>query len=304
MAQETWGLKLDLDLKEKVQEIVKNDFDSSKEFLEQLVNMYELHQLKQGENVLTSEIEELESLTRRINNVFINANAKINTMLADKDDNAARQVELKGKLIERLQGDIATLEEEREQISSINDSLTLANTDYINQVNQLTKSTQTLEDLVTEYKEKNDTLTGLLAEYKADREQNKSLQEENRELQKKLQELNAVATEQAKQILESGERLREQSTKHENSLQELLTKQADELDTTRRKAEIDANLSVLALQQEHQAKVQALQDKHNADIEQYQSKYRELLEQLEQQKKTTAKPKNTKTKKENTTQAE
>lgn len=297
MAQETWGLKLDLDLKEKVQEIIKTDFESSKEFLEQLVNMYELNQLKQGDNVLTSEIEELESLTRRINNVFINANAKINTMLQDKDATAARQVELKSSLIERLQGTIAKLEEEKEQISTINDSLVNSNTEYSQSVNQLTKSNQTLDDLVGEYKEKNDTLTGLLAEYKADREQNKALQEENRELQNKLQELNAVATEQAKQVIGLGDKLQEQATKHENDLQGLLDRQADELDTTKRKAEIDANMTILALQQEHQAKIQALQDKHNTDIEQYQSKYRELLEQLEQQKKTT-KPKTTKAKKE------
>ena len=80
MGQETWALKLDAELKEKVQEIIKADFDSSKEFLEQVVNMYELDQLKQGENVLVAEVEELESLTRRINGIFINANAKINSM--------------------------------------------------------------------------------------------------------------------------------------------------------------------------------------------------------------------------------
>ena len=95
-------------------------------------------------------------------------------------------------------------------------------------------------------------------------------------------------------LIESDNKLQEQSTKHQNDLQELLDRQADQLDTTKRKAEIDANMTVLALQQEHQAKIQTLQDKHNAEVEQYQAKYRELLEQMEQKKTTKPKTKTTK----------
>lgn len=284
MGQETWGLKLDAELKEKLQGIIKEDFESSKDFMEQVVSLYELNKLKQGENVLTAEVEELESLTRRINGIFINANAKINTMLQDKDSRAEQQQELKQKLIERLQNDIAKLEQEKESISTINDSLTAMNEDYKQQVNQLTKSKETLEDLVSEYKEKNDLLTGTLTEYKAEHENNKLLQEQNRELKDKLHELNVASTEQAKQIIESDRKLQEQEQKYENELQELKAKHGEELDTLKARAEIEANMKLLELQVEHQAKMQALQEKHNVEIEQYQAKYRQLLEQMEQKK--------------------
>lgn len=294
MAQETWALKLDAELKEKVQGIIKDDFESSKDFLEQLVSAYQLNKLKQGENVLSAEIEELESLTRRINGIFINANAKINTMLQDKDSKADQQVAYKDKMIERLQGDIAKLEEEKKNISSINDSLVNSKNEYLQEVNQLTKSTNTLEELVAEYKEKNDMLTGLLAEYKQDREQNKSLQDQVKALENKLNELNSVSTEQARQIIEKDRKLQEQADKHKNELQEVLHRHSEELDTTKRKAEIDTNMTILTLQQEYQAKIQTLQEKHNAEIEQYQAKYKDLLEQLEQKK--SAKTKQTKAK--------
>lgn len=286
MGQETWGLKLDAELKEKLQGIIKEDFESSKDFMEQVVSLYELNKLKQGENVLTVEVEELESLTRRINSIFINANAKINTMLQDKDIRAEQQQELKQKLIERLQNDIAKLEHEKEQVSNINDSLTVMNEDYKQQINQLTKSKETLEELVTEYKEKNDLLTGTLTEYKAEHENNKLLQEQNRDLKEKLHELNVASTEQAKQIIESNKQFQEQIQKHENELQELKVKHSEELGTTKARAEIEANMKLLELQVEHQAKMQALQEKYNAEIEQYQAKYRELLEQMEQKKST------------------
>lgn len=290
MAQETWGLKLDADLKEKVQEIIKKDFDSSKEFMEQLVSMYELHELKQSENVLTSEVEELESLTRRINGIFINANAKINTMLHDKDIKSEQQVELKQKLIERLQGDIVRVE-----ISSINDSLVNSNTEYAETVNQLTKSNQTLEDLVTEYKMKNDTLTGLLAEYKEDREKNKSLQDQLQALERELQQSRIEAQQDKQALAQITAKVQEQAEKHHKEILELNDKHIDELSTVKARVEIDANMRLLEVQQEFQGKVQALQDKHNTEIEQYQTKYKELLEKLEKKKTSTKQPKEPKT---------
>lgn len=296
MGQETWGLKLDAELKEKLQGIIKEDFESSKDFMEQVVSLYELDKLKQGENVLIAEIEELETLTRRINGVFINANAKINTMLQDKDIKAEQQQQVKQKLIERLQNDIAKIEQDKEQVSSINDSLTVMNEEYKHQVNQLTRSTETLEELVKEYKEKNDLLTGTLTEYKAEHENNKLLREENRKLKDKLHQLNVVSTEQAKQIIESDKKLQEQAKKHENELQEVVVKHNDELDTVKSKVELEANMKLLEVQTEYQNKIQALQEKHNAEIEQYQKKYRELLEKMEQGKSNTRSSKNKNTK--------
>lgn len=290
MAQETWALKLDAELKEKLQSIIKEDFESSKEFMEQLVSLYEIDKLKQGGSVINSEIATLESLTKRINDVFIGVNAKINTMLEVKEADAISQMASKQNLIERLQSDLAKLEEEKEQISSINDSLVNSNNEYKQEVNQLTKSNQTLEELVAEYREKNDMLTGTLTEYKADREQNKALVAQVNELQAKLNELNSAATEQAKQILESDVKLQEQAEKHIMAIGELKAKHITELETVKAKAEIDANMKTLELQKEFQKKLQEIQEKHNNEIMQYQAKYKELLDKLEQKGTVKAKP--------------
>lgn len=296
MAQETWGLKLDAELKEKVQEIVKSDFESSKEFMEQLVNMYELHQLKQGENVLTVEIEELESLTRRINGIFINANAKINTMLQDKDIKATEQTELKQQLIERLQGNLFKIEQEKEDVSNINDTLVNLNNNYLEEVNQLNQSNHILNDLVSEYKEKNDTLTGLLAEYKADREQNKKLEKDNKALSNEIYKLNEKINRQEKEIAIVNEKEEEQRQKYKNDIEEILKKKDNEIETIKKMSEIDGHMRILELQQDRQRKLQEIQDKHNEEIEQYQSKYKELLDQLEQKKVSSKSEPKTRTK--------
>lgn len=280
MAQETWALKLDPDLKEKVQEIIKNDFESSKEFMEQLVNMYELHQLKQGENVLTQEVEELEALTRRINGIFINANAKINTMLLDKDAKLGQQTELKQRLIEKLQGDLIKLEEEKESISAINDALVNSNNEYIEEFNQLTKSTSTLEALITEYREKNDTLTGLLKEYKEDREQMKLLQKENQELTLEIERNNTERAMQAQKISDLTTKIETLQETHENAFSAYKEHSDREVDLFNKKTEININLKVLGIREKHQEEIELLQYNHNQEIR----KYKNLLNELEQKK--------------------
>lgn len=278
MAQETWGLKLDQDLKEKLQSIIKEEFESSKDFMEQLISLYELNKLKQGENVLADEIDQLESLTRRINDIFINANAKIGNMLQDRDIKSEQQVTLKNKLIERLQADIEKLEQEKNYISGINDDLTNSNNEYLQEIATLTKSNTMMEDLLAEYKEKNNTLTSLLAVYKTDREQNKELKDQLQLITQELTETKTKLDLSNKEVINIKALLQTQSNNHQNELQELLTKHDDELVTLKKKTEIEANMKLLEVQQELQTKTQELQDKHNTEIQYYQSKYKDLLE--------------------------
>ena len=297
VAQETWGLKLDSELKEKLQSIIKEDFENSKDFMESLIGLYELNKIKKGENILIAEVEELEQLTNRINMIFINANARLNTMLRDKDIKADEQQQYKDRMIERLQGDITRLEEEKVKISNINDELVNVNQEHLNQINQLTKANQTLEELVAEYKEKNDTLTGTLTEYKIEHENNKMLQDKVRNLEVRVNELNIVSEKQAQTIIEYDEIKKEQELKLNQTIDDLKVKHADEIETLKARADIELNKKILDIQQQDQIKIQALQEKHNQDIEQYQNKYKELLEKIETKKRVTNnKPKETKEK--------
>ena len=175
-----------------------------------------------------------------------------------------------------------------EKISNINDELVNINNEYLQQVNQLTKSNQTLEELVTEYKNKNDTLAGTLTEYKAEHENNKILQDKIRELERKLNDLNIVAENQAKTIIESDVIKQEQALKHSRDIDDLHAKYENEIETLKARADIEMSKKILELQQQYQTKIQALQEKHNQDIEQYQVKYKELLERMETKKKPTS----------------
>lgn len=159
------------------------------EFMDRMADAYQLSRLKYGESLLGSEVEELESLTSRINRLMVNANEKINSALADKEHAYAEKQATNEELISRLKQDIATLEEKNQEI---NEQLVEANNSNLAMVDKLVKLEEQEElskALVTEYKIKNDTLAGTLTEYKQDREDNKTLQKANAELIEKVNEL-------------------------------------------------------------------------------------------------------------------
>ena len=289
MAQETWGLKLDSELKEKVQNIIKNDFESSKDFLEQLVNLYNLNKLKQEGGVLSSEIDELESITKRINNIFINANEKVQSLLTDKDIKANEQVSLKQDIIERLQNTIKELEEDKERISGINDILVESNTDYQNKTEQLIKANTTLEELVTEYKDKNNTLTGTLDEYKLEHNKNKELQEQVLELRRTISDLTSTNKTQLDEINILNRRLEEDTQKYQNELQSITNVYESRIKSEIEQAEIKHNRELVEQQRIHQSEIKDIQGRFASEIERYQTKYRELLEEIESIKRDVVK---------------
>lgn len=289
MAQDTWGLKLDSELKEKVQSIIKNDFESSKDFLEQLVNLYNLNKLKQEGGVLSSEIDELESITKRINNIFINANEKVQSLLTDKDIKANEQVSLKQNIIERLQNTIKELEEDKERISGINDTLVESNTDYQNKTEQLIKTNITLEELVAEYKDKNSTLTGTLDEYKLEHNKNKELQEQVLELRKTISDLTSTNKTQLGEINILNRRLEEDTQKYQNELQSITNVYESRIKSEIEQAEIKHNRELVEQQRIHQSEIKDIQGRFASEIERYQTKYRELLEEIESIKRDVVK---------------
>lgn len=66
MADTTWGVKVPEELKEKVTEAMQNSGLSSKEFVENLLQTYELSHLKETQSVISPDIDELQALTLKI----------------------------------------------------------------------------------------------------------------------------------------------------------------------------------------------------------------------------------------------
>lgn len=265
MANESWGLKLDQELKERIQEIIKNDFDNSKEFMNHIVSLYEVDKLKRSGSILNEEIDEMEILSRRMYNVLVNANEKINTLVTAQRDTFEKTLTQRQNTIDTLQRNIADLKEKMEEVSDANDKLVNLNNEYSQRVNQLTDSTSTSAALINEYKEKNAVLIKQLDNipaYTAKIEELSSviqtLRDENGSLQSKL-----------------------------NALELRCANLSSELENTKATDEITLKTALIELQQQHQKEIEDIQVRYRTEIDQYQERYKRLLNRLEKPNKKT-----------------
>ncbi|HNR66228.1 MAG TPA: hypothetical protein PKJ95_08065, partial [Atribacterota bacterium] len=183
----TWSVKMTDTLKEKISGSLQESGLTGKEFMEVLLNTYE--QVKKDRPEITPDLDELETLTKRICAIYVNVGERITTLLNDKDNSYKALVAEKTDLARTLQKRITELE------NSLKDKITIAKElaaekdkiqeEKINlelrqqkEIQQLAEINQSNKSLIEEYRQKNDTLTGLLAEYETYKNQIQELKKE------------------------------------------------------------------------------------------------------------------------------
>jgi len=166
MADLTWSVKMPEELKEKVAEKLQESGLSGKEFMESLLNSYELQRVKEERPELLQDLQELEILTKRICSVYVNMGERITTVLSDKETIYKMDLHDKCTEIESLKENIKVLSLENEEIN--NKLLQLENSKatlekekaemearVMNEIKQLSEINLTNKDLIDEYKQKN-----------------------------------------------------------------------------------------------------------------------------------------------------
>jgi len=167
------------------------------------------------------------------------------------------------------------------------------NTSLKEQHNQLQESALDKLTIIKEYQGKNDTLAGILEEYKQYKievEQYKKslsdIESKNIELNDSLKDKDFTVNNLIKDIVN----LKEDHEKSINGLtksqEQLKDKHIEDIQQLKDKASITMDKALLKLQKEQQEQLSQNQLRHNEEIQEYQSKYKSLLEELEKKKPT------------------
>lgn len=295
MADNTpFSVRMEQEDKEKLLQMIQESGRSNKDFMSTLLSAYELNRAKIEIPDIAKDIEGLQALTQRINDYYVNIGKRIEDIQKSKDVEFTKEVEVYKSRIE-------TLKAENEKVNNdfigLQQSYNGISTDYEDIKKQLQQLQESLNDkslLVEEYKQKNDTMTGLLNEYK----QYKTEAEEYKKLLADSQGKNVELTNSIKEkdfIIEKlNDEVAAAKQDKETSISELNTKHSEAIGSVKEKVELQKDKTVLELKTQHQHENQELQHKHNEEIQEYQNKYKELLQELEQIKKNAHSNNNTK----------
>lgn len=287
------GIRLDTEERKRFDEFVGEEGKNNKDFLNTLLNLYELNKGKVKNINLVGDIDVLEGYTNKIHQAFINVIDKLESQKGDISENGQKNLQIYKDKVSDLQNEIDSVT----LLNSTNEEkliiLSKDNTSLKEQHNQLQESAQDKLTIIKEYQGKNDTLTGILEEYKQYKveveQYKKSLAEiesKNIELKDSIKDKDFTVNNLSKDIVN----LKEDHEKVINGLtksqEQLKGKHIEDIQQLNDKASITMDKALLKLQKEQQEQLNQNQVNHNTEIQEYQSKYKSLLEELEKKKPT------------------
>jgi len=287
------GIRIDTEERKRFDEFVSEEGKNNKDFLNTLLNLYELNKGKVKNINLVGDIDVLEGYTNKIYQAFINIIDKLESQKGDIAEDVQKNLQIYKDKVNSLENEIESIN----LMNSINNNeLTSVNNDnktLKEQYNQIQESLQDKLTIIKEYQGKNDTLTGILEEYKQYKVEvekyKKSLedtQSKNIELKDSIKDKDFTVSNLGKDI----KKLKEDHEKAINGLiksqEQLKDKHIEDIQQLKDKASITLDKALLKLQKEQQEQLSQNQLKHNAEIQEYQSKYKSLLEELEKKKPT------------------
>jgi len=250
-----------------------SDVENKGEFLRRLLLVYQAGVVKERSSTLRPAIEAVEALTGRLVEILNGTGAIIETEREERRQEAAKERASFDETRAILQQSILLLEQERAEAGERMQAAVSEKAAAEGKIEELQRQIGRLESavsdkaaLVDEYKEKNDTLNGIVAEQKAAAAESralsdtvKNLNQENEGLKRRHEDLKKNLSDAEKNLKQENEELKRRHEYLKNSL--ILEKDA----------------ALLKLKSEFQDKLEEQQIRHTAAISDYENKVRELL---------------------------
>ena len=255
MADKTLGIKVTEEVYDKAKAVIEMSGLTAKDWIEKAVALYEINSLKDGiSGDYSNDLAELEVHTTRIYTLISNMVAR-STYLKD---HAVKEVtdKLEGKesIISELQEQNKSL---KATISTLEEQHKLANENVLSLEEKLTTMQNSLDNnqaLINEYKEKNDTLNGLLAKYS-------DYANENERLKTALATVKAELTARATAAEKANEQLAHQLKEAEQLLTKTNDQHQTELSILSEKKDIERDKALVALERNNQEQLTAANEK-------------------------------------------
>lgn len=262
MSREVFSIKLDEELRNKIKELIDQSGEQGNTFMENLIKLYEINNAKDIMPSAMGDVEELQTLTKRMYDIFTGLIERSSNLIKDRESVLKEEIEKKSRSINVVQEkldarnrELETLKTAQEEFISENEELKKKLQEFdlkVWQVEQSNKEIISSKDaLIEEYKEKNDNLSGILLEYQQYKDKNKELLQVIDVLKAEIDDLKLSLSAQQS----SEEKLKAEiellRSQHKMSLE---------------RADMEKEKAILELRKEYQSKFETLSNEHNLKI--------------------------------------
>ena len=293
MSDKTFGVKVSEELYDRVKNMIEVSGSSSKEWFEKAVALTSVQNLKEGTGDYKQDLAELEVHTTRIYELTANMIQRANYMKAD----AVKELD------EKLASRDVTIADLQKSVQALKEQLTIAEEGFkqnegekaelSGQLEDLKSANSNNQDLIKEYKEKVDTLSSLVNEYKgyaaenlelkqthaAEKDQMKAgFTEKESRLVSSIDELKATARDQEALINVLQSNLEKAIEDHKGELENQKVNFNNQLTQLTDRKELEKERAVLEIERKYQAKLEQAHEQYNEKI----TRLYEKLERVEE----------------------
>ncbi|MPQ31945.1 hypothetical protein E4V42_10940 [Clostridium estertheticum] len=260
------SVRISDEVKQKFNELAQSEGINNKEFMEQVVKYYELNKAREEDSNMSSDINELQTITNRISDIYINIVERNNIKTLEVKNVHKNELVDKEKEVQKLYENIISLKEEKKEE---NKKITLLEKDQsdnkhiVKELQENSKSLKTLNNMQGEKILKLNETNEKYIKYKDEnlvlKTELDKLINENIQLKQDLSNKNEEARRLTKQVDESNKI-------NEKKIDELETKAKQDIEVQKERGIFQMDKELLKLKEQQQLKMQELQESFNDRI--------------------------------------
>ncbi|MGX1402376.1 DNA repair exonuclease SbcCD ATPase subunit [Bradyrhizobium japonicum] len=299
MAEKVWGVKVTEETEKRADALIEASGINKKTWFEKILAIAEANNLKEAAVEYKQDITELEIHTTRIYELVSNMIQRANYLKDDAVKGLESKLESRELTITELQNSVKGLKENLSQLEASSKQADEEKQTLLEQVEGLRAGNENNQALIQEYKDKIDTLSSLVNQYKGyaveieelkannstEKEQIKAeFGEKEGRMISSIEELKATVRDQQSTIEQLQVKLDRTLEDHKAETENNKVNLNNQLIQLTERKELEKERAILEIERKYQAK---LEQAH----EQYNEKLSQLYERLEFKDKTNDKEK-------------
>ncbi|MBX4259808.1 hypothetical protein KTC96_10025 [Clostridium estertheticum] len=260
------SVRISDEVKQKFNELAQNEGINNKEFMEQVVKSYELNRAKEEDSNMSSDINELQTITNRISDIYINIVERNNIKNLEVKNVHKNELIDKDKVIQKLNENIISLKDEKKEDNkklSLLEKDQLDNKHIVKELQENTKSLKTLNNMQGEKILKLNETNEKYIKYKDEilmlKTEVDKLTNENIQFKQDLFNKNEETSRLVNQVNELKEI-------NKNKIDEIETKSKQDIEIQKERGIFQMDKELLNLREQQQLKMQELQETFNDRI--------------------------------------
>ena len=278
MADAVLSVRIDEELKQKFLVLAQENGINNKELMEVMVSQFELAQIGDGSTQFNQDLEELQRITKRMNDIYINMFERTQV----------RELEIKNKesiLRHKQEEEIAALNEKLEiieqkdkELQGLKDKLKKMSQDF----GVLKEEQENIRELNQLLKDKNSQLEKVFADSQAKIEAANQVLEESVKLKALVQDQEALIKRQEFQLQKEIEEQQNLKVKMEEEKRIAIQTIQQEFEFERRNHQLALSEMQLEMKKQAAIELEEVNEKARKQIEELSKEKQDLVEVLKQ----------------------